>query len=35
MQEYKIEVQKRDLSSKKSFVKGLRRNGDIPGIYYY
>ena len=34
MQEYKIEVQKRDLSSKKSFVKGLRRNGDIPGIYY-
>ena len=34
MQEYKIEVQKRDLSSKKSFVKGLRRSGDIPGIYY-
>ena len=34
MQEYKIEVQKRELSSKKSFVKDLRRNGDIPGIYY-
>jgi len=34
MQEYKIEVQKRELSSKKSFAKGLRRNGDIPGVYY-
>jgi len=34
MQDYKIEVQKRELSTKKSFVKGLRRNGDIPGIYY-
>tara|TARA_B100001142_G_scaffold325712_1_gene379806 strand:- start:2199 stop:2861 length:663 start_codon:yes stop_codon:yes gene_type:complete len=34
MQDYKIEVQKRELSSKKSFVKGLRHNGDIPGIYY-
>ena len=34
MQEYKIEVQKRELSSKKSFARGLRRNGDIPGIYY-
>ena len=34
MQDYKIEVQKRELSSKKSFSKGLRRNGDIPGIYY-
>ena len=34
MQEYKIEVQKRELSQKKSFVKGLRRNGEIPGIYY-
>ena len=34
MQDYKIEVQKRELSSKKSFVRGLRRNGDIPGIYY-
>ena len=34
MQEYKIEVQKRELSSKKSFVRELRRNGDIPGVYY-
>ena len=34
MQDYKIEVQKRELSTKKSFVKGLRHNGDIPGIYY-
>jgi len=34
MQDYKIEVQKRELSSKKSFVKGLRQDGDIPGIYY-
>ena len=34
MRDYKIEVQKRELSSKKSFVRGLRRNGDIPGIYY-
>ena len=34
MQEYKIEVQKRELSSKKSFARGLRRNGDIPGVYY-
>ena len=34
MQEYKIEVKKRELSSKKSFVRGLRRNGDIPGVYY-
>lgn len=34
MQDYKIEVQKRELSTKKSFVKGLRRNNDIPGIYY-
>ena len=34
MQDYKIEVQKRELSTKKSFVKGLRRNSDIPGIYY-
>jgi large subunit ribosomal protein L25 len=34
MQDYKIEVQKRELSNRKSFVKGLRHNGDIPGIYY-
>ena len=34
MQEYKIEVKKRELSSKKSFARGLRRNGDIPGVYY-
>jgi large subunit ribosomal protein L25 len=34
MQDYKIEVKKRELSSKKSFVKELRNNGDIPGVYY-
>ena len=34
MQDYKIEVQKRELSNKKSFVKELRNNGDIPGVYY-
>ena len=34
MQDYKIEVKKRELSSKKSFVKDLRNNGDIPGVYY-
>ena len=34
MQDYKIEVQKRELSSKKSFVKNLRKSDDIPGIYY-
>lgn len=34
MQEYKIEVEKRELSSKKSFVKELRANGHIPGVYY-
>ena len=34
MQDYKIEVQKRELNSKKSFVKGLRNSGEIPGIYY-
>tara|TARA_B100002052_G_scaffold291640_1_gene311989 strand:+ start:40638 stop:41288 length:651 start_codon:yes stop_codon:yes gene_type:complete len=34
MQEYKIEVEKRELSSKKSFVKELRSNGHIPGVYY-
>ncbi len=34
MQDYKIEVQKRELSNKKSFVKDLRRNQEIPGVYY-
>lgn len=34
MQEYKIEVEKRELSSKKSFVKELRANGHVPGVYY-
>jgi large subunit ribosomal protein L25 len=34
MQDYKIEVKKREISSKKSFVKELRNNGDIPGVYY-
>ena len=34
MQDYKIEVSKRELSNKKSFVKNLRHNGEIPGVYY-
>tara|TARA_B100000029_G_C17535998_1_gene944901 strand:+ start:308 stop:973 length:666 start_codon:yes stop_codon:yes gene_type:complete len=34
MQEYKIEVQKRDLSNKKSYIKELRKAGLIPGVYY-
>ena len=34
MQEYKIEVEKRELSSKKSYVKELRVEGNIPGVYY-
>ena len=34
MQEYKIEVQKRDISNKKSDVKALRHAGKIPGVYY-
>ena len=34
MSGYKIEVNKRDLSSKKSFVRSLRREDEIPGIYY-
>ena len=34
MQDYKIEVSKRELSHKKSFVKNLRQNGEIPGVYY-
>lgn len=34
MQDYKIEVQKRELSDKKSFVKSIRKNNAIPGIYY-
>ena len=34
MQDYKIEVQKRELSDKKSFIKSLRQNKIIPGIYY-
>ncbi len=34
MQDYKIEVNKRELSNKKSFVKSLRNKDEIPGIYY-
>lgn len=34
MQEYKIEVEKRELSSKKSYVKELRADGNVPGVYY-
>ena len=34
MQEYKIEVQKREISNKKSDIKTLRHSGKIPGIYY-
>ena len=34
MKGHKIEVQKRELSNKKSFVKELRKQDGIPGIYY-
>ena len=34
MQEYKIEVQKRDVSNKKSDIRALRHAGKIPGVYY-
>mgnify|MGYP006153834393 FL=1 len=34
MKGHKIEVNKRELSSKKSFVKSLRNKDEIPGIYY-
>lgn len=34
MKSHKIEVSKRELSSKKSFVKTLRIKDEIPGIYY-
>ena len=34
MKGHKIEVNKRELSHKKSFVKSLRNMGEIPGIYY-
>ena len=34
MKGHKIEVNKRELSSKKSFVKNLRNQDEIPGIYY-
>jgi len=34
MQEYKIEVQKRDISNKKSSIKELRNADQIPGVYY-
>ena len=34
MQEYKIEVQKREISNKKSTIKELRYTGQIPGVYY-
>ena len=34
MQEYKIEVKKRDINNKKSIIKELRKIDQIPGIYY-
>ena len=34
MQQYKIEVQKRDVSNKKSDIRALRYAGKIPGVYY-
>ena len=34
MQQYKIEVQKRDVSNKKSDIRTLRYAGKIPGVYY-
>ena len=34
MKGHKIEVQKRELSNKKSFIKELRKQDHIPGIYY-
>jgi large subunit ribosomal protein L25 len=34
MKGHKIEVNKRELSSKKSFVRHLRTQDEIPGIYY-
>ena len=34
MKGHKIEVNKRELSSKKSFVRNLRNKDEIPGIYY-
>jgi len=34
MKGYKIAVNKRELSSKKSFVRNLRSKDEIPGIYY-
>ena len=34
MKGHKIDVNKRELSNKKSFVKELRRQDQIPGVYY-
>ena len=34
MEGFKIEVDKRELSSKKSFVKSIRNIGSVPGVYY-
>ena len=34
MQEHKIEVEKRELSTQKSVVRQLRNSGKIPGVYY-
>ena len=34
MQQYKIEVQKRDVSNKKSDIRALRHADKIPGVYY-
>jgi len=34
MQEYKIEVQKRDINNRKSTVRELRKTDQVPGVYY-
>ena len=34
MQEYKIEVQKRDINNRKSTIRELRKIDKVPGVYY-
>ena len=34
MQEYKIEVQKRDTNNRKSTIRELRKTDQVPGVYY-
>ena len=34
MQEYKIEVQKRDTNNRKSTIRKLRKTDQVPGVYY-